>query len=109
MTASIGEALNLLIQGFRLIGDAITIIIQIVLAGFGFNVPDWAIRLMMLGFLALAVWRYGRLIPKLVFAAIGFIFLSTLVGFILPWPVNYGDVDHAAYVLSPLARWMGCM
>ena len=81
---SVGDALNLLLQGFKAIGDAITILLQMLFDVLGWNVPEWAIRLIMLGLLALVVWRYGRLLPKLILLVIAFIFVSTLIGLFIP-------------------------
>ena len=80
----LGEALVAIIQGFKLIGDGLTALIQIILSVFGFQVPEVIMRLIMLGLLALFAWRYGKLIPKLLMLVIAFIFLSTLIGLLLP-------------------------
>ena len=81
---SVGDALNLLLQGFRAIGDAITILLQLLFSALGWNVPAWAIRLIMLGLLAVVVWRYGKLLPKLLLLVIAFVFASTLIGLFIP-------------------------
>mgnify|MGYP000383167350 CR=1 FL=1 len=82
--SNVGDALNLLLQGFKAIGDAITILLQALFSALGWNVPDYAIRLIMLGLLAAVVWRYGKLLPKLLLLVIAFVFASTIVGLLLP-------------------------
>ena len=82
--SNVGDALNLLLQGFKAIGDAITILLQALFSALGWDVPDYAIRLIMLGLLAVVVWRYGKLLPKLLLLVIAFIFISTLVGLLIP-------------------------
>ena len=82
--SNIGDALNLLLQGFKAIGDAITILLHALFSALGWNVPDYAIRLIMLGLLAVVVWRYGKLLPKLLLLIIAFVFASTLIGLFIP-------------------------
>jgi len=82
--SSVGDALNLLLQGFKAIGDAITILLQALFSALGWSVPDYAIRLIMLGLLAAVVWRYGKILPKLLLLIIAFVFASTIVGLLLP-------------------------
>ena len=83
--SNVATALDLLIEGFTLIGDAITMILVLIFAALGLPVPDWAVRLIVLAFTGLAVWRFGKMIPKLLLVAIGFVALSTVLGLITPW------------------------
>jgi len=79
----LGEALAAIIQGFKLIGDGVVALIQIILSVFGFQVPEILIRLLMLALLAFTIWKYGKLIPKITLLIILFITISTLTGLII--------------------------
>jgi len=74
------EALGMLVQGFKLIGDGTAALIETALASLGFSVPDWTIRLTMLLATAVAAWKFAGVLPKLVNAALAIFFVSTALG-----------------------------
>jgi hypothetical protein len=74
------EALWMLVQGFKLIGDGTAALIGAILASLGFSVPDLAIRVAMLLTTGIAVWMFAGVLPKLVIAALTIFFVSTALG-----------------------------
>jgi len=78
----LGEALNQLVQGFTLIGDAAATVLISIAASFGLKLPDWGARLSMLTVSALLVWRFQRMMPKLILAAVAVLSVSIILGFI---------------------------
>ena len=76
------ELINQAIQGYCMIGDAITDGLILLCQSFGFTLPDWGARLSMLGSTALLVWRFQKMIPKLILFAVCIIAASIVLGWI---------------------------
>jgi len=76
------EAINQLVQGFTLIGDAFTTLLILIFRSFGVELPDWGARLSMLGVSAFLVWRFQRILPKLILVAVCVLAASILLGFL---------------------------
>ncbi len=75
------ELINQVAQGYSLIGDAVTSALIMLVRSFGLELPDWGARLSMLSMTALLVWRFQKMIPKLIMAAVIIIAASILLGF----------------------------
>jgi len=75
------ELINQVAQGYSMIGDAVTSALIMLVRSFGLELPDWGARLSMLSMTALLVWRFQKMIPKLIMAAVIIIAASILLGF----------------------------
>jgi len=75
------ELINQIAQGYSMIGDAVTSALIMLVRSFGLELPDWGARLSMLSMTALLVWRFQKMIPKLIMAAVIIIAASILLGF----------------------------
>ena len=76
------EIINQLVEGFTLIGNALTTTLIMICASFGLTLPDWGARLSMLSSTALLVWRFQKVLPKLIIASVCIIAASILLGFL---------------------------
>ena len=75
------ELINQVAQGYSMIGDAVTSALIMLVRSFGLELPDWGARLSMLSMTALLVWRFQKMIPKLIMAAVIIIAAIILLGF----------------------------
>ena len=75
------DAVNQLVEGFTLIGDAVTTLLMMLVTKFGIELPDWAARLSMLTMTALLVWRFQKMVPKLMLVCVCIIAASIILGF----------------------------
>jgi hypothetical protein len=63
----VGELIDLLVEGFRLVGAAVTGFIKLVLVDFAhLPVEDWMISVAVIFLLLVMAWKYGKKVPKLV-------------------------------------------
>ena len=76
------EALGMLIQGVRLVGDAVITIITIVLTSIGVEVPEIAIRIGAIILVILTLWKLGSAVSKIVLYAMTFLLISMFAGLI---------------------------
>jgi len=76
------EALGMLIQGVRLIGDAVITIITIVLTSIGVEVPEIAIRIGAIILVILTLWKLGSAVSKIVLYAMMFLLISMFAGLV---------------------------
>lgn len=79
----IGEALGLLLDGFAKIGDGFTLLLSAFFNIFGLQVPEVVIRVVVLLFTALFVWKLFRRLPKIVVVLMLVVFASVLTGIFL--------------------------
>ena len=77
----IEEIINQIAEGYTLIGDAVTTALILLVGQFGLELPDWGARLSMLSMTALLVWRFQKMVPKLIMACAVIIAASILLGF----------------------------
>ena len=75
------EIINQIAEGYSLIGDAVTTALILFVGSFGLELPDWGARLSMLSMTALLVWRFQKMVPKLIMAAVILVAASILLGF----------------------------
>ena len=75
------EIVNQIAEGYTLIGDAVTRALIMLVGSFGLELPDWGARLSMLSMTALLVWRFQKMVPKLIMACVVIIAASILLGF----------------------------
>jgi len=75
------EIINQIAEGYTLIGDAVTTALILLVGQFGLELPDWGARLSMLSMTALLVWRFQKMVPKLIMACVVIIAASILLGF----------------------------
>ena len=80
--SDLASALGMLVEGLKLVGDAVTFIILFVLGRFGVQVPDVAIRLSTIILVVVAVWKLGNWINKIVLYAMIFLLISLGAGLI---------------------------
>ena len=73
--------INQIAEGYTLIGDAVTTALILLVGQFGLELPDWGARLSMLSMTALLVWRFQKMVPKLIMACVVIIAASILLGF----------------------------
>ncbi len=72
--------INDLVNGFALIGNALSGLLIAVFSLFGVEMPDWGARLTLLGVSALLVWRLQKMLPKLILIGVCIVAASILVG-----------------------------
>jgi hypothetical protein len=71
--------LELLWEGFTMIGEAITGFIKALLGLCHVTVEDWMIQFAVVVLLLIAVWKYGKHAPKLLLIILFLILASTIV------------------------------
>ena len=76
------EALGMLIQGVRLVGDAVITIITIVLTSIGVEVPEIAIRIGAIILVILTLWKLSGAVSKIVLYAMMFMVISMFAGLV---------------------------
>jgi len=79
-TASLYEALDKLIRGVSLIGDALTAILRYIFASIGVQVPDAAIKIGTIMLIILTLWKLGNAVSKIVLYAMIFLLISLFAG-----------------------------
>jgi len=75
-------AVEKLIEGVRLIGDAVTTLLTYVLSVLGVQVPSLAIRIATMILIVLTLWKLGSVVSKIVMYALLFLLISLFAGFI---------------------------
>ena len=78
----IDEVVVKLVEGFTLIGDAFVLLLIAVFQAVGVKLPEWGARLTVLGASAFTLWRFSRLLPKLILAGVVVVAASILLGFL---------------------------
>jgi len=78
------SAIQQVIQGVSLIGNAVVTLIRCLFAAFGIDVPDTIIRLATIIFIMLLVWKIGESMSKVVLIITLFLAVSLLTGFLTP-------------------------
>ena len=63
-----------------MLGDGITILVQILLASFGLQVPDIAIKIAAIIIVILFIWKLGSTLSRLWIYALIFLLLSLFTG-----------------------------
>jgi len=79
-TASLYEALDKLIRGVSLIGDALTAILRYIFASIGVQVPDAATKIGTIILVILTLWKLGNAVSKIVLYAMIFLLISLFAG-----------------------------
>ena len=79
-TASLYEALDKLIRGVSLIGDALTAILRYIFASMGVQIPDAAIKIGTIMLIILTLWKLGNAVSKIVLYAMIFLLISLFAG-----------------------------
>jgi len=92
------------IEGLRLVGDGLTMIIRYVLVAFGVQVPDIAVRVAALLVMMLAVWRYGRTLSKIILVALSFVLASMAAG-IIGEAASYLSTLFSAFPIANIFFW----
>jgi len=75
-------AVEKLIEGVQLIGDAVTTLLTYVLSVLGVQVPSLAIRIATMILIVLTLWKLGSVVSKIVMYALLFLLISLFAGFI---------------------------
>jgi hypothetical protein len=78
----VAEALTMIFNGIRLLGDGITILIQLALAALGLQVPEIAIRIGAVILVILFIWKLGNALSKIWIYALIFLLISLFAGLI---------------------------
>ena len=78
----IAEALTMVFNGIRLLGDGVTLLVQMALAALGLQVPDVAIKIAVIVLVMLSVWKLGNAISKIWVYALVFLLISMFAGLI---------------------------
>ena len=76
------EALLMIYQGIRLLGDGLTMLVQLALAALGLQVPDVAVRIAAVILVILLVWRLSGALSKIWVYALVFLLISLFAGLI---------------------------
>ena len=76
------EALLMIYQGIRLLGDGVTMLIQLALAALGLQIPDIAIRIGSIILVILLVWKLSSALGKIWIYALVFLLISLFTGLI---------------------------
>lgn len=71
--------LQLLWQGFELMGTALIGLITVFLGFFGLALPDWIAELGTIGILLILVFKYGKFLGKLLLVVLLLLLASTMV------------------------------
>ena len=74
------EALAKLVEGVKLVGDALTILLRYVFASVGVEVPDTAIKIGTIILIVLTLWKLGNAVSKIVLYAMIFLMISLFAG-----------------------------
>ena len=74
------EALVMIFNGIRLLGDGVTILVQLALVALGLQVPDIAIKIAAIIIVILFIWKLGSTLSKLWIYALIFLLLSLFTG-----------------------------
>jgi hypothetical protein len=80
--AELIPAVEKLIEGVQLIGDAVTTLLTYVLSVLGVQVPSLAIRIATMILIVLTLWKLGSVVSKIVMYALLFLLISLFAGFI---------------------------
>lgn len=76
------EALTMIIKGIQLLGDGVTILIQLTLAALGLQVPAIAIRIAAIIMVILFIYKLSNVLSKLWIYALVFFLISMFAGLI---------------------------
>ena len=76
------EALLMIFNGIRLLGDGVTMLIQLALAALGLQVSDIAIRIGAVILVILLVWKLSSALSKIWIYALVFLLISLFAGLI---------------------------
>jgi hypothetical protein len=76
------EALTMIIKGVQLLGDGVTILIQLTLAALGLQVPAIAIRIAAIIMVILFIYKMSNVLSKLWIYALVFFLVSMFAGLI---------------------------
>lgn len=74
------EALVMIFNGIRLLGDGVTILVQLALVALGLQVPDIAIKIAAIIIVILFIWKLGSTLSRLWIYALIFLLLSLFTG-----------------------------
>jgi len=74
------EALVMIFNGIRLLGDGVTILVQLALVALGLQVPDIAIKIAAIIIVILFIWKLGSTLNRLWIYALIFLLLSLFTG-----------------------------
>lgn len=77
------QLVNLLWQGFQLIGDAVVIGVKAFFGLFGVEVPDWMIQVATIIILLLVVFKFGKWIGKIILIILLLLLASTVFNLFL--------------------------
>lgn len=75
--------LQLLWQGFELIGEALMGLITFLLGLLGIVLPDWIPELGTIGILLIVVFKYGKFLGKILLTILLLLLASTLIQLLL--------------------------
>jgi len=76
------EALQKIVKGVQLLGDGVTILIQLTLAALGLQVPEIAIRIATIILVILFIYKLGNVLSKIWIYALVFFLVSMFAGLI---------------------------
>ena len=74
------EALVMIFNGIRMLGDGVTILVQLALVALGLQVPDIAIKIAAIIIVILFIWKLGSTLSRLWIYALIFLLLSLFTG-----------------------------
>jgi hypothetical protein len=76
------EAFQKIVKGVQLLGDGVTILIQLTLAALGLQVPEIAIRIATIILVILFIYKLGNVLSKIWIYALVFFLVSMFAGLI---------------------------
>ena len=76
------EALTTIFNGVRMLGDGVTMLMQMALAYVGLQVPDVAVKLAAIIIVILFIWKLGSTLSKLWIYVLVFLLVSLFAGLI---------------------------
>jgi hypothetical protein len=76
------DALYKIVKGIQLLGDGVTILIQLTLAALGLQVPEIAIRIAAIIMVILFIYKMSNVLSKLWIYALVFFLISMFAGLI---------------------------
>jgi len=76
------EAFQKIVKGVQLLGDGVTILIQLTLAALGLQVPEIAIRIATIILVILFIYKLGNVLSKVWIYALVFFLVSMFAGLI---------------------------
>ena len=88
------EALLMIFNGIRLLGDGITTLVQLALAALGLQIPEIAIRIGAVILVILFIWKLGNALSKIWIYALIFLLISLFAG-LIPAVGEYLSTVHA--------------